>query len=312
MPTPVTYSVSGPRILVNSFIKDPLLVRQRFLQMADQQFIMDAILRNAGSADAGVVEYFESTPLFTDDDMAIVGEGAEIPLTTGQDGVPKAAFTIKSARGIEITREMRDRNRIDKLNVRMTQVRNTMVRFWERRLFTAMAALVPAANVIDLTGASATKNWVTGSAPTIRVNILDAMALITEAKVPNQGTDAFLGFNPDTLIISTRARYAMMKDAAFGTVYTNSPLAERAPLYVGELERDILGLRVLASRFLTDKNAYLVESKTVGGYAYERPLQVSPTYPDNPREVWRADVVRRTAVFLDQPFAIAQIKGVEP
>jgi len=312
MPTPVTYSVSGPRITVNAMIKDPLLIRQRFLQMSDQQFITDAILRNAGSADAGVVQYFESTPLFTDDDVAVVGEGGEIPLTTGQDGVPKAAFTIKTARGIEITREMRDRNKVDTVNTRMTQVRNTIVRHWERRLFNAMAALVPSANVLDLTGSTATKNWITGSAPTIRVNILDAMALITEAKVPNQGTDAYLGFNPDTLIISTRARYAMMKDATFGAVYSNSPLADRAPIYTGELERDVLGLRVLASRFLTDKNAYLVESKTVGGYADERPLQVSPLYPDNPREVWRADVVRRTAIFLDQPFAIAQIKGIEP
>lgn len=312
MPTPATYSVSGTRITVNSLIKDPLLIRQRFLQMADQQFIMEALLRNAGSADAGVVQYFESTPLFSDDDLAVVGEGGEIPLTTGQDGIPKAAFTIKTARGIEITREMRDRNKLDLVNIRMTQVRNTVVRHWERRLFAAMAALVPSANVLDLTGSTAVKNWVTGSAPTIRFNILDAMALITEAKVPNQGADAFLGFEPDTLVVSTRARYAMMKDTAFGTIYTNSPLADHAPIYVGELERDVLGLRVLASRFLTDKNAYLVQSKTIGGYADERPLQVSPTYPDNPREVWRSDVVRRTAIFLDQPLAIAQIKGIEP
>lgn len=311
MPTPSTYSVSGSRITVNSMIRDPLLIRQRFLQMSDQQFIMDTLLRNAGSADAGVIQYFESTPLFTDDDMAVVGEAAEIPLTVGQDGVPKAAFTIKTARGIEISREMRDRNRMDLLNTRMTQVRNTIVRHWETRLFNALAAGVPAANVLDLTGSTAVKNWVTGSAPTIRINILDAMALITEAKVAGQ-TNSFLGFNPDTLVVSTRARYAMMKDAAFGVIYTNSPLADRAPTYTGELEREVLGLRVLASRFLTDKNAYLVEAKTVGGYADERPLQVSPTYPDQPREVWRSDVVRRTAIFLDQPLAIAQIKGIEP
>lgn len=311
MPTPGTYSVSGSRITVNSLIRDPLLIRQRFLQMSDQQFIMDTVLRNAGSADAGVVQYFESTPLFTDDDAAVVGEAAEIPLTVGQDGIPKAAFTIKTARGIEISREMRDRNRMDLLNVRMTQVRNTIVRHWETRLFNAFAAAVPAANVLDLTGSTAVKNWVTGSAPVIRANILDAMALITEAKVAGQ-TNSYLGFNPDTLIISTRARYAMMKDATFGTIYTNSPLVDRAPTYTGQLERDVLGLKVLASRFLTDKNAYLIESNTVGGYADERPLQVSPTYPDNPREVWRSDVVRRTAIFLDQPLAIAQIKGIEP
>lgn len=311
MPTPSNYSTTGPRITVNAMIKDPLIIRQRMLRMMDQQFIMTALLRQESPAEAGVLQYFESTPLFTDDDFAIVGEGGEIPLTTGQDGIPKAAFTIKTALGIEITVEMKNRDQVGRVTTRMTQVKNTIVRHWERRLFNALNAAVPAGNVLDLTASVAARAWNGGTAPTIRNDLVDAMTLVTEAVVPNQGADAFLGFVPDTLVVSTRTRFAMMKDPTFQKVYEQSPLADKNPIYAGQLERDVMGLQILASRFMNDDYAFLLEAKTVGGYSDERPLQVSPTYPDQPREVWRSDVVRQTAIFVDQPLAIAKINNIK-
>lgn len=310
MPVSSHYSGSGPRITVNSFIKDPLLIRARMIKLFQQQFIMEAILRNAGSADAGVIQYEESTPLFTDDDAAVVAEGGEIPLTIGQDGVPKAAFTIKTALGIEITREMRDRQRVDKLNQRMVQVRNTITRHWERRLFNAFAAAVPVANTLDLGPSAATRSWYTGSAPTIRDDILNAQLLVTEAEVPNQD-DSFLGFEPDTILISTRTLNALLKDDEFAKIYANSPLVNKSPVYTGTLEKELYGMTWLISRFMTDDDAYLLERNTVGGYADERPMQTSPTYEIRERESFRADCVRRTAIFIDQPYAIARIKNIK-
>lgn len=309
-PTPRQYSNAGPRITVNSMIKDPTLIRARILQMAQQQFIMEALLRKGPSADAGVVLFNESTPLFTDDDASVIAEAGEIPLVQGSDGVPKAAFTVKTGMGIEISREMRDRNRVDMVTTRMTQVMNTIKRHWERRLFQAYDAAVPAGNVIDLGPTAATSSWYTGSAPTIRDNIIDAMQLIREAEVPNQD-DSFLGFEPDTIVISTRTATAILKDDAFVKVYENSPLAVKNPFYTGQLEKQAYGLTWLTSRFMSDDAAYLMEAKTSGGYSDERPLQTSPTYPDQPREVWRTDVVRRTAIFVDQPFAVAKIANIK-
>lgn len=309
MPTPGTYSGTGTRVTVNMMIKDPLLIRARFLQMAQQQFIMEALLRRESPAEAGVLEYFESTPLFTDDDAAVIAEAAEIPLTTGNDGTPKVAFTVKTGLGIEISQEMRDRDQLGRLTTRMTQVRNTIVRHWERRLFNALNAAVPAGNTITLAGAN---SWNGGSGTiSIRNNLIDAMTLVREAITPNQGTDAFLGFEPDTLVISTRTMTAMLKDTDFRKAYEGSPLAEKNPYYTGSLEKNVMGLEILTSRFMNDDYAFVVEKKTVGGYSDERPLQVSPTYPDPDREVWRSNVIRRTAVFVDQPLAIAKIDNIK-
>lgn len=308
MPTPRQYSNQGPRITVNSMIKDPLLIRQRMINMTDQQFIMEALLRQAPPADAGVILYNESTPLFTDDDASVIAEAAEIPLVQGQDGIPKAAYTIKTGMGIEITREMRDRNRVDLVTTRMVQVRNTIVRHWERRLFAALLAAVPAGNTITL---GATASWTGGTAGSIKIrnNLIDASQLVREAQVPGQDS-SFLGFEPDTLVISTRTMAAMMKDDDFRKAYEGSPLAERNPYYTGQLEKNVMGLNIMTSRFMNDDYAFLLERKTVGGYSDERPLQTSPTYEDKDREIWRSNVVRRTAVFIDQPFAVAKIDNI--
>lgn len=310
-PTPHSYSGEGPRITVNAMLKDPLLIRARMLQMTTQQFIMNAILRQAPRAEAGVILYNESTPLFTDDDASVIAEAAEIPLVQGQDGVPKAAFTIKTGMGIEITREMRDRNRVDQVTTRMTQVRNTIVRHWERRLFQAFDAAVPAGNVINLGPTAAADSWYTGSAPKVRDNIIDAMQLVREAVVPNQGTDAYLGFEPDTVLISTRTATAIMKDDEFRKAYEGSPLAVKNPFYTGQLEKQALGLNWLTSRFMSDDVAYLLEAKTVGGYSDERPLETSPTYEDKDREIWRSNVIRRTGIFIDQPYAVAKLNNIK-
>lgn len=309
MPTPTTYSGSGVRITVNSMIKDPLLIRARVLQMMNQQFIMEALLRKAPSAEAGVILYNESTPLFTDDDASVIAEAAEIPLVQGQDGVPKAAFTIKTGLGIEITIEMRNRNRVDLVSTRMDQVKNTILRHWERRLFAALNAAVPAGNTLTL-GATASWNGGTAGSIKIRNNLIDAAQLVREAVVPNQGTDAYLGFEPDTLVISTRSMAVMMKDDDFRKAYEGSPLAERNPYYTGQLEKNVMGLDIMTSRFMNDDYAFLLQKKIVGGYSDERPLQVSPTYPDQDREIWRSNVVRQTGIFIDQPYAIAKINNI--
>lgn len=306
MPTPRTYSNSGPRITVNSMIKDPLIIRARMLNMMNQQFIMETLLRRAAPAEAGVILYHESTPLFTDDDASVIAEAAEIPLVQGQDGVPRVAFTIKTGLGVEVTIEMRNRNRIDLVNTRMTQVRNTIIRHWERRLFTAFTTAVPAGNTITLAAGS---EW-DGATPAIRSNIIDAMQLVREAKVPGQD-DSFLGFDPDAIVLSTRTATMMMKDDDFRKVYEGSPLAEKNPFYTGQLEKQAFGLNWITSRFMTDDEVYLLERNTVGGYSDERPLQVSPTYPDQDREIWRSNVIRQTGIFVDQPYALAKIANIK-
>jgi hypothetical protein len=300
--TPVTYSNQGPRITVNSLIKDPLLIRQRFLRMADKEFIMEALLRNVGQTQSGVIQYEESAPMFLDDDMAVVAEAGEIPAGQGSEGLWKAAATIKLARGIIVTQEQRDRNRMDLVNRRMDQVKNTMLRAWERRLFT-MFSTHPSIPTISTAG----DPW-TGAAPLIRKDIILAKQAVEEAVSPTTGnTDDFLGFEPDTLVVSRNVAYTMTLDPAFIDIYKSSPLVTKSPIYTGQLEREVEGLTIMTSRFLPDTYAYVMQRNVIGGYSDERSLFVSPLKRNDDNETWRSNVVRRTGMFLDQPLAAAKI-----
>lgn len=302
-PYGVQYSNQGVRITVNDLIHDPLMVRARLLNMSRQQWIMEALLRNEGPNNSGVVGFEENTPMFLDDEPEVVAEGAEIPLGQGSEGTPKSAFTIKTALGLMITREMRDRNKIGIVNRRMIQLRNTFLRNWERRMFAEFRN--KAVNVQPVTTA-----WATST--TLRDDISLAVETVTEAELGqggNQGQD-FLGFVPDTLVIPTSTKYDLLRSDTFAKLYELGDKTSLHPMYTHQLERTIMGLTVMESRFLPNGEAYVMQRGEVGGYSDERPFQVGELYEDKNNETWRANAVRRTAIFIDQPKAYVKLTGV--
>lgn len=298
------YSQQGQRITVNSLIKDPLMIRGRMLDISRNQFMMEDILRKVPGVASGVIGYEESAPLFASEDPSVVAEGGEIPLITGEDGVPKAAFTIKLGAGIKITREMRTRDRIDLVDRRMKQVRNTFVRAWERRMFTAL-------NSAPTLSMNASADWSLATTD-IRKDVLTGTRLVREASLsgatPGPNVDDYLGFEPDTLVMSTRTEALFFANDSVIDVYRNgSVLDTKNPMYVGTLEREFMGLRVLTSRYMDDGFVWILQRKEVGGYSDEYPYDATPLYEDKPRQSWRSDVTRRTAIFIDQPKAAVKI-----
>lgn len=301
------YSQQGYRVTVNSYIHDPKLIQRRFLDIMRNQFMMETILRNDGTNNSGVVQYETDGPLFADRDPMLVAEGAEIPLVTGSDGVMKAAFTTKYGAGLQITRECQSRNKVSQIDRRMKQLKNSFIRLYERKMFTALSAAptltMPASAIWTLPNTN------------IRTDILHATEAVQEANqsgaTAGPAVEDYLGFEPDTLVISTRTKSLFFANDSVIDVYERGgPLETKNPLYVGTLEKDFMGLRVLVSRFMSDDFAWVLQRKVVGGYSDEYPLGVEPLYPDKPRQVWRTDVTRRTAMYIDQPKAAIKITNL--
>lgn len=312
------FSQQGYRVTVNAMLNDPLFVRARLLDISRNQFMMESLLRNAGANNSGVVVYNESESLYADEDPSIVAEGAEIPLVTVSQGIQKAAFGVKTALGIYITRETRDRNRVDTVIGDINKVKNTFVRMWERRMFQALtSAAVPALPIASPpTSGGAALGW-NNPAANIRMDVLRAIRAVREANqsgaTPGPNVDDYLGFEPDTLVMSTRTEALFFGNQSVVDVYKNngsSTLGDRQPLYTGTLEKTFMGLSVMTSRFMADDIVWVMERKTVGGWSDERPLGVTPLYEDKPRETWRADAVRNSVIFVDQPKAAVKLTGI--
>lgn len=291
-------------------LKSPTLIPKRILNMMDQQFLVDSVLRKGNDAPSGAVVYFQSTPLFSNDDPQVLDEFGEIPTTNGSLGTPLVARSVRRALGLRVSKTMVDRNNVDAINTQIVQIRNTMVRAWEDAFFSALVAS-PSVQVVTTDTA-----W--GAAGShIRKDVNAAKFVIKNAAADAAGKQKF-GYIPDTLIISTETEMDFLDSDEVSKPYVGNIASENLQ-YTGTLPNKFLDLDVLVSWRLSTyapSAAVVLQRNVVGGISDERPLQATPMYGEGngpnggPTESWRTDTTRASAIFLDQPLAACFIAGV--
>lgn len=301
MPVPFISKVDGPRMLVSTLVKQPALVPARILNMLDQQFLVDAILRPGPPAPSGVIVYNESTPLFSDDSSSVVEEFGEIPVVSSSLGQPKTVRAVRRGMALKISQDMIDEENFDAVNTRMIQIRNTMRRDWEDAFLAAVFSnsAVPTQ--------AATTAWATSVV--IRKDLNAARKTVELAAADSAGNQKF-GFNADTLIIGTSSKYDFLNSDDVAKVYLGGNLASENLQYTGKLPNQFIGLDVVVSWRMPAGKALLVERKTLGGISDKRPLRATNLYEHQPTETWRSDVTRASAIFIDQPLAACILTGV--
>lgn len=301
-------STDGPRVTVAAMIKQPTVIPRRILSDLQQEFISDAILRRLQPTQSGAYVYEESVPLFADGDAPIVAEFGEIPVISGRTGARRVAVTVKRALAVQVSVEMQNRNDVDGVNTQIRQVRNTFVRTWETAFLNALL------NHPDINTTTAGAAW---DSPTskIREDLILATSKIENSNLSNNATvkEDYFGFSPNTLVIGRRVRDALMLSDDFNKAYKDN-LADESVLYTGKLPGRFFNIDAFMVSREMDRLApgkgILLERKTVGGIGDERPLRATPLYEDRPRETWRSDTVRQSAVVIDQPKAACLISGL--
>jgi hypothetical protein len=294
-------SNDGYRLTVNTLIKRPTVIRERILKLADQQFITDQVLRKVQDIPSGVVLYSESTPLYANGGPSVVAEGGEIPLITANLGIGKAARSVKRAYGIEFTEEMRRRNDMDRVNTSITQVVNSMKAAWEDA-FLAQALAGFASTASGTAWATATD---------VRSTLANAMLAIqlADAESTDQTGVQKFGFEPDTLILHHARAMDLALNSDMNKYFVGSDRTANADKLT--LPGLLFGqFKVVKSWRVPTNSAILLEAGTVGGIADERAMDVTPLKEDVNRETWRCNVVRQSAIFLDQPKAARVITGI--
>lgn len=139
---PIVGSYDGPRITVDDYLKDPLRIPALVLDIMANEFIIETVLRNAGANQSGAVRYEKSVPLYANSDTNIRAEFAEVPTATGSVGEILVAYSYERALAITVSDEMRRRQMVDPVNRQLTQVKNTMVRSWNKAFFSLMDQII--------------------------------------------------------------------------------------------------------------------------------------------------------------------------
>lgn len=311
--TRITSFQDGPRLTVSQLIKAPTVIPARILEMTNQKFIVDQVLRSAPGAPGGAVLYNESTPLFSEDGAFDVEEFGEIPTTMGDLGQPKVQRTIRKALALKISQQMIDRNAMDAVNIQLQQVRNSFLRTWEDYF---LAGFLGNAAIPTL-AASAAWGAATVTATNIYTDLAHAVYNVMNADADSSngtGQQKF-GFQPDTIVLNNLVLTKLLADANVTKVLQVGDAATRQPFVagVGTVANAVFGafnLRVVPSWRLTPDKAIIVESGTVGGITDERPMGATPLYEHRPTETWRSDVSRISAMFVDQPKAGLILTGI--
>lgn len=295
---PIISSQDGPQITVNDWLKDPLTIPEYILDQSKQGFIADAVLRPGGSAEAGVVRFHESTPLYLDSTITTRAEFSEVPVGVGSLGSPNVVYTQETSIGVVVSDWMRRRNAIDVFGLKMKQAINSISRAWDDLFVQAVLA----ASV--QTGA-ASAHWNISSTD-IRSDILTAMKAIEGAQ-DGQGSE--LGYMCDTMIVNRTNKFDIMRSAQFNTEYLGGDIASENLRYTGKLPQKIMDLDVLVSPRIPAGTVIFLQRGASGFIADEVPLQATATYRDEPRKCSRSDVLRQSAVGVDQPKSVYVMTG---
>jgi hypothetical protein len=311
---PITSSYDGQRITVDDYLKDPLRIPALVLDIMQNEFIIEHVLRNAGNNQSGAVRYEQSTPLFAAKDATLRAEFAEVPAVTGDVGEILVAYSYERAMAISVSDEMRRRQLLDPVTRQLTQVKNTMIKDWNQAFFALLQSTIPTTQVYAINSSEAwdgTTSIAGSSSPTpfiIRDQLADAKYLVDNAALPSQPQN-FFGYEADTLICDHVAKLALFKSQDFARPYIGD-IASEAIQYTGLMPRQVMNLNVLVSRQCPTGNAFVLMRNRLGFISDEVPMTATPLYRDEPRKMWRSDIQRASAMGLDQPFAIVQLTGI--
>lgn len=308
--TRIVSSQDGVRVTLADLMKAPTVLPTRMLKMTDNEFLVDAVLQKGDPAPSGVVLFWESTPLYTEDDPEVVDEFGMIPVTNGLRGTPKVVRTVRRAFGLRISKTMRDRNQVKAVLDQMTQLSNTMVRAWEDALFSAFVANASINTLVTDTpwGASGSH---------IRRDVNAGKYVIKNAAADTAGRQKF-GYKADTLIISTESEEDFLNSDEVSLPYVGN-IADQNIKYTGLLPNKFLGLDVMTSWRMSvyiPSGAIIMQRSLSGTISDERPLEATPLYGEGggpnggPTESWRSDMTRQSSIAVEHPKSVCIITGV--
>lgn len=299
----LTLSNTGPRITIQTLLKNPLFIPARILELLDGQFIDDVLLRYEG--DSSTVAYEEGASVFLDGEIEELIEFDEIPVLGTQRGLPRLAVATKKGAGVRISEDMRREGNVAAVNRQILALTNSMI----RARFVAMRQVLLNPAIPTIPAAAA---WDTANGRPRR-DIALAMEVVNSAGDTAEETTH--GYEADTTVMPSSLTPVVLDNEDFLKVYRGN-LASENVAYKGKLPQDVMGTLGLTARFWPSDRVLVCQRKTVGFYTDPRPLEVTGLYPEGngpnggPTESHRSDATMKRAVGIDQPLAACWITGV--
>lgn len=298
---------TGDYSTVHDIVSDPKVLGEQIYSNLEGTFLENALFRNAGETSSLVAQYREAASPYLKDDAENVAEFAEIPVSDTDLGELKTAVAIKTALGIDISREMVKSNAMDALQRKVSALQNSMVR-------NSVSATLSAINNAPIQTLAVSAEWENPESRPLR-DILMGKRSVSNASNENDPSAKF-GYSADTLLLSESALTMLEMHDQFQGLFVGN-IAGENPLYKGIQSTSIGGLQIVTSNLLPEDSVYVLESGTAGFISDFDPLTVTDLYSpygDNgfggTRQVFRVDAFRNRIMAVDAPKSIVKLEGI--
>lgn len=300
-PTPAT--ISGELVTISRFLASPTLIGRRLRDIGDLRFVSDQILTQKFRSSGGAVMYEVSEPFLNTRPVKAVAPGSEYPRDTPAQGTAALAQVSKWGEAFFISDERIKRSVYagDEVDRQLLKAVNTVANKIEglamAQISTSVTATIPAA-----------ATWSNSSASIFRDVELAAA----------QVTDLNMGYNPDTLLMSTGKYALLMSDPIIANLRRRESTDN--PIYGGEIER-IGKFKVVhtSAGNLPSNDVWAIDSRQLGGMADE--VNQDPGYATGQfniqvqtqrkpeRDGWDLWARRLTVPIVTEPGAGVRITG---
>jgi hypothetical protein len=284
-------TVAGTLITVDMMLNQPTRITRMIMDLTLQRFIADRIFASAGGVTGGAVIYDQATwnELYAARDVERVAPGAEFPILTGVQLIPKVASVEKWGGKVFITDEARDRNNTILFTRLMRQVGNTIVRKINARAIAEMNAAVTAFNRTFVG-----RSW--SAVVTAGTNASTAQQYplrdFAQADLLAEQDELGVVFN---LVLMNPQEYATMS-----TIYGAQSLNQFL---------QFINKTLYVSNRVPAGTAYFVQEGQVGEMRVEKPLGTETWREPETERTWSQTSVR-PVMYVTNPYSILQATGL--
>lgn len=282
-------------ITVDEALSMPSVIEERIGEVASKNLLVDTIFAtDAGPVDGGAVFYSKITEknFFTENDVTERTPGGEYGVVYRQRPEAELAKVRDYGGKFAVSDEARTRNQTIDFDNDVQALTNTIVRKLNQRAVETVEAAEASGDVIQL---ATNQAW--------RLTRLD-------------GDPAGITAPADRPAAHIADAFALAETKDLGITYTKmlvNPMtkAELTMVYGTELKDmlDMFGLELIATNYVDETAAYLIDPGKAGFVRYEEPLTVTTWRDEAHRQTW-VQAYAMPVMGVTMPSAIAKITGV--
>lgn len=285
---PDAATVSGSKITVDRWLKNPTIQQKSFERITLQQgFVADFLFRG-GLAEGGAVIYDKLTAanLWADGEPGLIAPMSEFPLVDVSDPDPKIALAVERGLAFETSFQAIRRNNMDVIAKGVRRLANTMIRNHDA------VALNTFYTDADIPAGDGSVTWATDGGDGILTDMFAGSAVVE---------DGDLAYTVDTAIIRPETRTLLLSKKAIRDALPRENTAIN-PVTSGKLS-GLAGIDnwIVSKRAPVGKVAY-VNSKVVGSINVEEAFWTA-SIEDKLRRRWVTQAGRSDVPIIDEPLA---------